>query len=248
MKNLRVFLSILTIGLITACNFTEELFIEDDGSGRINIHFDGNELMAGIASMSPDSTQKEEVVDTTLVFKDLLEEKKDSIALLSPEEQEKLKKLEPFTMKMVMDSKEQKMQFDLFSEFKNVSEVNNAFNAFQDASSVGPQPGGSAPSQQGPPSMPTEVIYGFDGNTFSRSTKIFDETLFAQSVDSLQSAEMFLSGSTYTFKYHFPRRVKSTNAEGATFSMDGKTMIYEVNFLQMMKDPESINIEVELED
>ena len=248
MKQLRFFLAILFLGLITACNFTEELFLEEDGSGRINIHFDGNELMAGLNSMSPDSTQKEEKVDTTLVFKELLEEKKDSIAQLSPEEQEKLKKLEPFTMKMVMDSKEQKMQFDLFSEFKNVSEVNNAFNAFQEASSVGPQPGGNGPSQQGPPPMPTEVIYGFDGSKFSRSTKILDENLFKQSIDSLKSAEMFLSGSTYTFKYHFPRRVKSTNAEGATFSMDGKTMIYEVNFMDMMKDPEAINIEVELED
>ena len=29
--------------------------------------------------------------------------------------------------------------------------------------------------------------------------------------------------------------------------MDGKTMIHEVNFLDMMKDPESLLIEVELE-
>lgn len=71
--------------------------------------------------------------------------------------------------------------------------------------------------------------------------------MFQKSMDSLQSAEMFLGGSTYTFRYHFPKRVKSTNVEGATFSMDGKTMIYEVNFLDMLKDPESINIEVELE-
>ena len=59
---------------------------------------------------------------------------------------------------------------------------------------------------------------------------------------------MFLGGSTYTFKYHFPRRIKSTNLDEATFSMDGKTLIYEANFLEMLKDPESIQIEVELED
>jgi hypothetical protein len=41
--------------------------------------------------------------------------------------------------------------------------------------------------------------------------------------------------------------VKSTNVEGATFSLDGKTMTYAVDFLQMMKDPESIVLEVELE-
>ena len=58
---------------------------------------------------------------------------------------------------------------------------------------------------------------------------------------------MFLSSSTYTFKYHFPRRIIATSAEGATFSMDGKTMIYEVNFLEMMKNPTAIDFTVELE-
>lgn len=248
MKYFKFLLSLLLIGIITACNFTEELFIEEDGSGRINIHFDGNELMAGIASMAPDSSKKEEMVDTTLVFKDLLREKKDSIAKLSPEEQAKLKKLEPFTMKMVMNGETQEMSIELFSEFENVGEVNNAFNAFQDASSVGPKMGNTASQQGPPPGLPTAVNYNFDGHSFTRAIEILDQDLFAKSLDSLQGAEMFLSSSTYTFKYHFPRKVKSTNAEGATFSMDGKTMIYEVNFLDMMKKPESINIEVELED
>jgi len=63
--------------------------------------------------------------------------------------------------------------------------------------------------------------------------------MFKKRIDSLASAEMFLSNSTYTFKYHFPKRVKSTNIKDATFSMDGKTMIHEVNFLDRMKDPES---------
>jgi hypothetical protein len=71
--------------------------------------------------------------------------------------------------------------------------------------------------------------------------------LFDKTIDSLAGSEMFLSSSTYTFKYHFPKRIKSTNIEEATFSMDGKTMIHEVNFLEMMKDPKSILIEVELE-
>lgn len=247
MKYLRFFGIAFALAFVVACNFTEEIFLEEDGSGRINIHFDGNELMAAMGSMD-DSTSKEEKVDTTLVFKDLLEAKKDSISKLPLEEQEKLKKLEPFTMKMFMDSETQKMSFDMFSDFKKVNEVNDAFNMFQDASTIGPQPGKSNNTESGAPNLPTKVTYDFDGNSFSRTIEILDEELFTQGLDSLQSAEMFLSGSTYTFKYHFPRRVKSTTAEGATFSMDGKTMIYEVNFMEMMKNPESINFEVELEE
>ncbi len=74
-----------------------------------------------------------------------------------------------------------------------------------------------------------------------------DQELFQQQLDSLEGAEMFLSGSTYTLKYHFPKKIKSTTAEEATFSQDGKTLIYEVNFLDLMKNPSVLDLEVELE-
>ncbi|WP_244893347.1 hypothetical protein [Maribacter hydrothermalis] len=134
----------------------------------------------------------------------------------------------------------------MFTDFIEVSEVNDAFNAFQNASSVGPIAGGKSLPDNATDET-TKVNYSFKKNKFKRETIILNQELFKQSIDSLSSAEMFLSSSTYTFKYHFPRRVKSTNIEEATFSMDGKTMIHEVNFLAMMKDPKSILIEVELE-
>lgn len=248
MRKLRIWVTLIAIALVWSCNFVEEIHINENGSGKLNIHFDGNEMMAMIGAM--DSTNQEKAIDSTIVFKDLLEEKKDSIAQLAPEEQAKLKKLEPFSLHMLMDSKEEVLRFDLFSEFENINEVDDAFNAFQDASTMNPPPGGD--SQKSPPmgsnNQTTQVNYEFSGNNFKRTIEIIDEELFKKGLDSLQSTEMFLSGSTYTFKYHFPRKVKSTNLEGATFSLDGKTMTYEVNFLQMMKDPESIVLEVELED
>ncbi|MEM1340438.1 MAG: hypothetical protein AAF717_19460 [Bacteroidota bacterium] len=247
MGKFKLIVAVLLCGLIVACNFTEEIHFKKDGSGKMNIHFDGNEMMAALGAMG-DSTAKEEVMDSTIVFKDFFEKKADSIAKLPLEEQEKLKKLEPFSLHIAMDAKEEKLSFDLFSEFKNVSEVNDAFNTFQEASALGPKPGKDSPSSTMPSSEPaTKVSYSFSKNVFTRKTEIIDQELFQKGLDSLQGTEMFLSGSTYTFKYHFPSRVKSTNVEGATFSMDGKTMIYEVNFLEMMKNPEGVEIEVELE-
>lgn len=247
MKRIKFLAAIVLAGLAMSCNFTEEIHFNEDGSGRLNIHFDGNEMMAMVASMDSTGTP-EKSIDSTLVFKDLLEEKKDSIAQLSPEEQAKLKKLEPFSIRMVVNEEEGIMNFDMFSEFEKVEEVNDAFNAFQEASSLGPAPGMSAQAPQKSSAPTTQVNYTFDQNRFSRTISIIDQELFEKGLDSLQGADMFLSGSTYTFKYHFPKRVKNVNVEGATFSMDGKTMIYEVNFMDMMKDPESISIEVELEE
>ncbi len=248
MKKLRVLVALLVMIALVACNFTEELYLNDDGSGKLSISFNGSELMKQLPSTETDSTP-EKAMDTLLVFKDLLREKKDSIALLSPEEQAKLKKLEPFSMRMVMNPEEKEMMLNMFSEFQDINEVNDAFNAFQSAATVGPKPGGSAKTPpMGSVEPATQVVYGFKNGTFSRTTSITDQELFKKSIDSLAGAEMFLSGSTYTFKYHFPRKVKNVNVEGATFSLDGKTMTYEVGFMDMMKTPEAIKLEVELEE
>ncbi len=246
MKKIQILTFALAAVFVYSCNFTEEIHLEEDGSGKLSINFDGSELM----EMAGDQMAKEneKPIDSIISFKDLLEEKKDSIAQLSTEEQAKLKKMEPFNMHMVMNPEEKVMKFDLFSEFTNVNEVNDAFNTFRDASLMGPK---GQPQQATPMPMSeqsTEVTYAFANNTFSRTAKIIDPELFQQNIDSLQGAEMFLSGSTYTLKYHFPRKVKSTTAEEATFSADGKTLIYEVSFLEMMKDPKLLDIEVELEE
>lgn len=244
MKKLQFAFIAAIIFLAASCNFTEEIHLQEDGSGKLSINFYGSEMM----DMAGEELAKtnEKPIDSIISFKDFLEEKKDSIAQLPEEEQERLKKLERFNMHMVMDPEKKTMIFDLFSDFKNINEVNDAFAAFQDASSIGananPQQGQMKPTEQ-----PTEVNYTFKKKKFTRTARIVDQALFQQQLDSMQGAEMFLSGSTYTLKYHFPKKIKSTTAKEATFSQDGKTLIYEVNFLDMMKDPSVLDLEVVLE-
>ncbi|MCL6267843.1 hypothetical protein [Flagellimonas myxillae] len=245
MKKIHIWACAMAVALVSSCNFTEEIFLNEDGTGKLSINFDGSEIMEMAGEEMVKSNEKP--VDSLISFKDFLIEKKDSIAQLPPEEQAKLKRLEPFNMHMVMNPEEKVMKFDLFSEFKKVEEVNDAFNAFQGASSFGPNGGEEQQGGMASQEPTTEVTYSFRKNTFTRKSKILDEALFQQSLDSMQGAEMFLSGSTYTLKYHFPRRVKSASVEGATFSADGKTLYYEVGFMDLMKDPSTLDLEVELE-
>lgn len=245
MKKIQILSLAICVALTYACNFTEEIHLKEDGSGKLSINFDGSELM----QMAGEEVAKtnEKAVDSIISFKKLLEEKKDSIAQLSPKEQAIAKSLEPFSLRMVMNPEKKVMSFDLFGDFNDISEMNNAFNTFQEASMMG-----SNKAQQPAPvpasDQSTEVNYTFTKDKFTRSARIVNKELFQQRIDSLQGAEMFLSGSTYTLKYHFPKRVKSTTAEEATFTADGKTMIYEVSFLELMKNPSLLDLEVELED
>ncbi len=231
--------------LLVSCHFTEEITFNEDGAGSISLNFDGSELL----SMAGDSTNvtEEKAVDSVVYFADLLREKKDSIATLPAAEQERLRKLEPYRMHLKSDPVAKEMFISLSRDFKAIAEVQDAFKAFQSSGALdGTQQG---PDSEAPDfSEGTEVSYAFGSNRFSRTTIITDSALFRQRLDSLETGGMFLAGSTYTLKVHFPRRVKSVSSQEATLSVDGKTLIREIDFLEYLKNPGLLNIEVELED
>ena len=66
--------------LTISCQFSEELTLNEDGSGKMSIKFDGSEIMK--IGGEKVSENKEEDVDTLIVFKEFLEEHKDSISKL----------------------------------------------------------------------------------------------------------------------------------------------------------------------
>ncbi|MDY8136415.1 hypothetical protein [Aquimarina sp. 2201CG5-10] len=242
-----VFLSIIFIG----CQFSEDLHLKEDGSGKISINFDGSELMQiGGDKMSEG---KEEIIDSLIVFKDFLEEHKDSIAQLSEVEQEKLKRLENFKMHMLMNTQSKEMKFDMYTEFKNVSELGDLFNDFKTASAVGNKDKGQASQGANPISLSSsevegsKVFYSFEKNKFKRVTEILDEKELKKNLDSLEQMKMFLASSKYKLNYHFPRKIKKISSERAMFSQDGKSFVLEVGFLEYMENPKILDVEVELE-
>ena len=240
-----IFFSLLSILVVlTSCNFTEDLYIDENGGGRIAIKFDGSELMK---MGGEEFNNNEKDLDSVISFKELLAEKKDSISKLPLAEQERLKKLENFNMRMLIDSEAGEMEMNLYTDFKELSELSDVFSAFQNAgtlTSKGETP--NSPISAGTDA--TEVSYSMESGVFKRIGKVKSEELLQQNVDSLGSMEMFLSSSTYTLNYHFPRKIKSVSVKGALFSEDRKSLTYKVPFMDYMKDPESLNIEVVLED
>ncbi|WP_299223998.1 hypothetical protein [uncultured Aquimarina sp.] len=236
--------------LLVGCQFSEDLHINEDGSGKISFNFDGSEIMQIAGDKVTEGTEKEKVIDSTLIFKDFLEEKKDSIAKLPAEEQEKLKKLENFKMHMLMNPQSKEMKFDLYSEFKGVEELGDVFNSFKTASTIGNQnkitpPGDPTVSPEG--EDPTRVVYSYKKNKFKRVTEILDKEKLKMSLDSLEQMKMFLASSKYKINYHFPKKIKKISSEKAMFSQDGKSFTLEVGFLEYMEDPTVLDVEVELE-
>lgn len=245
-------LSLLSLVLIsfTSCQFSEDLYINEDGTGKMEFSFNGDQLM----QMAGDEMTKgeNEIIDSTLVFKDFLNQKKDSIATLSLEEQVKLKALEPLSMKMLMNPQEKKMLFSVLTDFKDVNQLQDMMQAMKTMSQL------DKPKEENTVEVNpldafdtgelTQLSYSMKGNTFMRSLVITDKEQYKTVTDSLEQAAMMFAGSTYTLNYHFPRKIKSVSNEAAVIAEDGKSVSVEYEFIKYLTDPESMNLEVVLED
>jgi hypothetical protein len=187
-------------------------------------------------------------MDTTISMKQFLAEKRDSIAQLSEEEQQKLRIMENYTVQLVMDSDTPEMFVTVSNSFRDIAEANDLQSSLDEALSLLPQDSQTNTEiSADPDSDVIGVRYTFSNGNFKRDAYIKDEALYQKQLDSLEQAEAFMSGMNYKLHYTFPRRVKSTNISEATFSLDGKTLQIERSFLEYFKNPDILDVEVELE-
>lgn len=242
---LRSALLLLATIFFVSCQFTETMVLNEDGSGRMAIDLNMDEMMA-FGGMGIDTAAVK--MDTIISIKQFLEEKKDSIATLSAEQQAKLKRMENYNIRMVMDSETEKMNINMYIDFKNVAEANDLMNGLNEGGSMMPQMGGTSieNKEEDSPEV-VGVKYKFEGKKFKRDAYIIDKKLHTQQLDSMKSAEAFMSSMKYKLKYTFPKKIKKSSVKDATYSLDGKTIEVERSFLDYMKDPNILDLEVELE-
>ena len=243
------------MALFSSCQFSENIYINEDGSGNMIFSMDASELMEMAASMGDGQPQQgmDKAVDSTIVFKDFLIENRDSIAKLPEEDQKKLKALEDFEMHMVTNPESKKMIFDLSSKFKSANELQDTFEAMNSIGNLQGQGGVNAGDATNPfASMSaggnTVVQYSFKNNVFKRSAKVRDTVVQQQALDSLGEMSMMFEASKYTLNYHFKTPVKSVSNANATISDDRKIVSLEVGFMESIQRPEILDLEVTLED
>ena len=235
----------LSVSLV-ACQFTETMTLNEDGTGRMSISMDLSEMMAFGGEMSQDSSFQK--MDSIVSFKEIFAEKKDSIAKLPQAEQDRLKKRENYMIRMKSDPDANEMIVEIFTDFKNVNEANDLMQGFEQ--SDGMIPGANVSSSEEGQEKEEQIVgvdYSFAKGVFKRDAYIKDKVRHQQQLDSMKQAESFMSSMRYKVKYTFPRKIKRTSIDDATFSLDGKTMELERSFLEYMKNPDVLDVEVELE-
>ncbi len=242
-------LLVLFVAAVTmiSCQFSETMVLNEDGTGRMTIGMDVSEMMAFSNEFAKDSTMVK--TDTTVAFRDILIEKKDSIAKLPKAEQERLMAMENYNVRVLADPETGLMKMSVFTDFKNVSEANDLMKAFEQGEGLMPSTQDvTSESNNSSESDLIGVRYSYTDGTFTRDSYIKDEEKHRKQIDSLKEAEAFMSGMKYNLKYTFPKRIKLSSIEDATFSLDGKTIEVERTFLAYFKNPDVLDLVVELEE
>ena len=247
MAKFYTFVCALSFAFLTSCQFSENIYISEDGTGQMEFSFDGTELMKMAGNGMGESNEK--AIDSIFSFKELFEGKQDSIAQLPTEERALLEELKNFTMHMVMNPETGEMKMDMITEFKNVGELQDMFakmNRLQalnkeDQAANNPM---SSMNQGGF----TDLNYEFNGKVFKRNVTITNKELHQKMVDSLGEMTEMYASSTYKLNYHFPKPIKSVSNESALFSADRKMVTVSYSFMDYLLDPEALNFEVVLED
>ncbi|NNC69923.1 MAG: hypothetical protein HKN90_03775 [Flavobacteriaceae bacterium] len=242
-KNLLLFLVSITF---VSCVFTEELYIKKDGSGSYAFKMDMSKMLVAMNDMGSenDSIKKEpEKIDSILYFKDILEDKKDSIAKLSKEEQEVLKSLEDLKIHLKMDEEKNQMNMDFLYEFNNVNELKNMNDRVQKAQAMSDKK-----QQKNNFQTNTDVEYEYRDDTFTRKVTLKKLSKEAQEEyeNNMKQASSMFDETLYRIVYHFDDKIKSVSIEGATLSDDKKTLTIEMPMDTVMKNPFLLNFEVKL--
>ncbi len=247
---MRTYYSIISafiLVIFTSCEFSETMILNSDGSGEIKIQMDASEMLTMISSFGEGDELKgmDERIDTTFYFVDFLKHNKDSIAKLPLDQQEKLKMLESYGVQVKMDAKTSEMVYDIFLNFKDISEANNMFKVFNQISNTGTN---TVNSNEGLPDQESIMVhYSFSNKVFKRQAFIDDIELHRQELDSLKNLEMMMGGTVYKLKYTFPNKVKSISKKEATLSPDKKTVFLEANYFDYFRNPDLLSIEVVLD-
>tara|TARA_R110002072_G_scaffold14272_2_gene59364 strand:+ start:63349 stop:64092 length:744 start_codon:yes stop_codon:yes gene_type:complete len=243
----RFILIVIVATVFVSCQFSEVMVINEDGTGRMSIAMD----MSAMMEIMPSQDTLEPKIDSVISFKKLFDEKRDSIALLPKADQEKLKSLEKYQMRVLIDPTEKQMEYEIFVDFNSVEEANNLMDGLNATESLKPATAGGAnntSSEKKPTPQATAVQYSYKNNVFSRDGYIKDPEAFAKLNDSIQSIESFMEGSMYSIKYTFPKRIKSVSVADAQISGDGKTVTFQKPFIAYLKNPDELDLEIVLEE
>lgn len=236
--------------LLVSCQITERAYIQENGSIKYETEMNFSEMMG---MMMPQETKDslrqigQFPIDSVMTFSDL--EKMDtklSSEKVGEHEKDFLKVMDKMKVRMVMNDNEGKISFGV--EEKDVKSFNAYMKEIKAAGEKLAKEDKKAADNLAESGMLNFMEFKYDGKYFQRiasnqTTKMLDEMNDSTAASTRQMLGMF----QYKLEYHFPKKIKKSNIENATYSLDGKTMTVDVPMVDLMENPEKYNFKIEFE-
>ncbi len=265
MKKLILLLAVLVTAF--SCNVTETLIFDENGSGEYFTKYDLSEAMKQIGAMGPEGSadnkdeKNSKVMDTLIVFSDIMEVYKDSVAALPENERLVLESLKGMYMKINANEAEKEMEFGVGLKFKSLEDLKDIQKKIRAAQAMSQKDGELDKMKENPMmsmlfgSDESELAFEYNDKYFTRNTFFelpedmsLEDVLLSEEDASDESFQQMLSNASYSVKLKFPKKIKSYSIEGAKLSEDGKSLEYTFNWVEYLKNPKVLDVKVEFED
>jgi hypothetical protein len=262
----KLFLLFTIVCFLTSCNVTESIVFNENGSGQFLVTYEMGQAMKAVTETigggASDNEKKEKgkVIDTTMVFADVMETYRDSVAALPEDKRLAMEMVKDMFMNMKVDEDEGIMDMGIGLNFNSIDalkDINKKIKKAQSLNTQGDQVGAmieKSPLGNFFGNENNAVGYSLSENSFSRETIIelpedaaedaVDE-LFDEADESNQEFMDYFESAYYNVKLTFPKAVKSISVDGVEFSKDKKTVTYKVNWIEYLKNPNLLDVNVE---
>ena len=258
MNRFKLMLAALIAIFFTACiQIEEEVELNNDGSGQINVKTDMGKLFEMVKTFaSEEDLQKDNLaksMDTLINLKDFI----DTASNISAENKALLR---DGVMKVKMNLKENLFNLDLKYPFRNASDANKLYSAINENGMMenalkGLNPNGSQAGAGSDPSMPAASGPGLEkfGSVYdiSISKNEYKRTLNRARYDSLindpklqeSKGMMAMMGDmAMNLTVKLPRKAKSVSNPKATLSDDKRTVTLKNDLTVALDSPENMEI------
>lgn len=239
---------VVVLALLTSCaNVTEEIFLNEDGSGEYLVYTDvvvstRSMMMGMMSSIYPDASEDSlmQVIDNQIWEQFAIEV--DSIMDFSSQvpdsirnDPEAMKFIERAEMFMKGSKAEGYLNSGMRYQFSSVENL-QAFNDFLSEN----QNSGEGQMKMDLPQM--NVKYSFDGKKFTRSTMMDVDAMASDS--TMMVLGSMLAESKSRLIVHLPRKAKKASKDQLV-SKDGKDVIYEFELVKVLSGEQNTEIEID---
>jgi hypothetical protein len=236
-------LLLLTI-FATSCQFSETIYIDNDGSGTIqttSLRDEQSYLKLVLGNYNNEDIFK----DTTYVVKDFISKYSETFDRISDADKAIFMKYKDVQVHVKNSSYEKEFRTTILQKFASINEVVDLYKTTEYVSDIRNNYALSAEEHY------YKVNYLFDGKVFNRKVIITDEAELKKQIamiDTLKTKYGKLDIlQQYRLEYHFPKRIKSISNPNASIEADHKSLILNFLISDCLQNPESTNLEVILE-